>query len=157
LPETAIRVGASLINSLYSSGKYKVIRRYWFSSYTGNDETRFEFAQRLRSHNFEPVIFRKKGNREKGVDIALTMSMLRNAFNQNYDIGLLVAGDEDYLELVTEIKRYGPRVEGAFLEGGLSGELKLAGWRSHQCHLKCSWDELCQAAQVGGCLFAPYF
>ncbi len=126
LPDSAIRAGASLINSLYSGVKFKVIRRYWFSSFTGNDETRFEFAKRLRGHNFEPVIFRKKGNREKGVDIALTMSMLINAFNQNYDIGLLVAGDEDYLELVTEIKRYGPRVEGAFLECGLSGELRLA-------------------------------
>jgi len=126
LPDSAIRVAASLINGLYSGVRFKIIRRYWFSSFTGSDETRFKFAQRLRGYNFEPVIFRKKGNREKGVDIALTMSMLINAFNQNYDIGLLVAGDEDYLELVTEIKRYGPRVEGAFLECGLSGELKLA-------------------------------
>lgn len=126
LPNSALRAAASLIGGLYSGAKFKIIRRYWFSSFTGNDETRFEFAQRLRGHNFEPVIFRKKGNREKGVDIALTMSMLINAFNQNYDIGLLVAGDEDYLELVTEIKRYGSRVEGAFLECGLSGELKLA-------------------------------
>ena len=126
LPDSAIRVAASLINGLYSGVRFKIIRRYWFSSFTGSDETRFKFAQRLRGHNFEPVIFRKKGHREKGVDIALTMSMLINAFNQNYDIGLLVAGDEDYLELVTEIKRYGPRVEGAFLECGLSRELKLA-------------------------------
>jgi uncharacterized LabA/DUF88 family protein len=52
--------------------------------------------------------------------------MLVNAFNQNFDIGFLIAGDEDYVGLVNEVKRYGPIVRGAFFEHGLSEELRLA-------------------------------
>jgi hypothetical protein len=52
--------------------------------------------------------------------------MLVNAFNRNFDIGILVAGDEDYVGLVNEVKRYGPRIYGAFFEHGLSPELRLS-------------------------------
>ena len=119
---------SSLIAKHTPSGRsYNLIRRYWFSSYQGNDKDRKIISTRLRDFGFEPVLFRKRGNREKGVDIALTMSMLTNAFNQNYDIGVLFAGDEDYVELVKEAKRYGPQIYGRFfdLEFGLSEELKL--------------------------------
>jgi len=73
----------------------------------------------------EPILFKKKGNREKGVDIALTKEVLVNAFNQNFDVGLLVAGDEDYVGLVHEVKRYGQIIHGTFFEEGLSNELKV--------------------------------
>lgn len=125
--ESAIRAAISLIQNPLPEPKFKTIRRYWFSSYKGNDNERIEISERLRRYNFEPVLFKKKpDNREKGVDIALTMSMLLNAINQNFDISLLVAGDEDYVGLVNEIKRYGQRIQGAFLDLGLSNELKLA-------------------------------
>lgn len=125
--EAAISSAINLMQIGYGGPKYKIIRKYWFSSYKGNDHLRIEIATRLRKHDFDPVLFKKKkNNREKGVDIALTMSMLINAINQNYDICLLVAGDEDYLGLVNEIKRYGPQIHGSFLEMGLSNELKLA-------------------------------
>ena len=124
----ALQFANTLISNHTPSGKsYNLIRRYWFSSFKGSDEARKEIANRLREINFEPVLFRKRNNREKGVDIALTMGMLTNAFNQNYDIGILFAGDEDYVELVKEVKRYGPQIYGRFfdLEFGLSEELKL--------------------------------
>lgn len=125
--ESAIVAAISLIQNPFSGIKYKVIRQYWFSSYRGNDCDRIAIAERLRKKNFEPVLFKKKpDNREKGVDIALTMSMLLNSINQNFDIGLLVAGDEDYVGLVNEVKRYGARINGAFIEYGLSNELRLA-------------------------------
>ena len=125
----ALKFANSLISSSTPSGKsYNLIRRYWFSSFKGTDQDRKEIGNRLRDNNFEPVLFKKHNNREKGVDIALTMSMLTNAFNQNFDIGILFAGDEDYVELVKEVKRYGPQIYGRFfdLEFGLSDELKLA-------------------------------
>jgi uncharacterized LabA/DUF88 family protein len=124
----ALNFANTLIGSHTPSGRsYNLIRRYWFSSYKGSGQDRIEIANRLRQNQFEPVLFRKRGNREKGVDIALTMSMLTNAFNQNYDIGVLFAGDEDYVELVKEAKRYGPQIYGCFfdLEFGLSEELML--------------------------------
>ena len=52
--------------------------------------------------------------------------MLVNAFNQNFEIGMLIAGDEDYVELVHEVKRYGAIIRGAFINRGLSDKLKIA-------------------------------
>ena len=54
------------------------------------------------------------------------MKMLVNAFNQNFDVSYLIAGDEDYLGVVDEVKRYGPRVHGSFFENGLSPKLRIA-------------------------------
>jgi len=102
------------------------IRTYWFASYQGNDEDEKRISEILKKFHFEPVLFRKRKGREKGVDIALTMSMLINAFNQNYDIGILFAGDEDYVELVKEVKRYGPIIVGSYFKEGLSDRLKLS-------------------------------
>jgi uncharacterized LabA/DUF88 family protein len=125
--ESSLSAATNLIQHPFGGIKFKVIRKYWFSSYKGNDYDRIEISERLRNKGYEPVLFKKKpDNREKGVDIALTMSFLLNAINQNFDIGLLVAGDEDYVGLVNEVKRYGPRIYGSFLEFGLSKELKLS-------------------------------
>jgi hypothetical protein len=104
---------------------YSVIRWFWFASYQGNDEYRDKLRSELRKWQFEPVLFQKRGGREKGVDIALTKEMLINAFNQNFDVGYLIAGDEDYVGLVNEVKRYGPIIRGAFFDHGLSEELRL--------------------------------
>ena len=128
-PASAFALAQHLITAASSAKggyKYDTIRKYWFASYQGNDEMHTQLCQDLRKHNFEPVLFNKRGkNKEKGVDIALTMEMLVNAFNGNFDVGLLIAGDEDYVELVREVKRYGPIVVGAFFSKGLSERLKL--------------------------------
>jgi len=52
--------------------------------------------------------------------------MLVNAFQQNCDELVLLAGDEDYVELVEEVKRYGQKVNGIFFRAGLSENLRLA-------------------------------
>jgi uncharacterized LabA/DUF88 family protein len=101
------------------------IRWFWFASYQGNDDYRDKIRSKLREEKFEPVLFKKKNGREKGVDIALTKEMLVHAFNKNFDVGYLVAGDEDYVGLVNEVKRFGPIVRGTFFNHGLSNELRL--------------------------------
>jgi uncharacterized LabA/DUF88 family protein len=101
------------------------IRRYWFSSYKGSEDIGNNLKTELRCLGFEPVLFKKRGEREKGVDIALTREMLINAFNQNFDIGFLITGDEDYVELVKDVKRYGQIVGGGFFKNGLSKHLKV--------------------------------
>ncbi len=109
-----------------SSSEFFHVRTYWFASYRGNDEEKRRISETLRSMYFEPVLFQKLKGREKGVDIALTMSMLTNAFNQNFDFGILFAGDKDYTELVKETKRYGQVIAGSYFEEGLSDSLKLS-------------------------------
>jgi uncharacterized LabA/DUF88 family protein len=50
--------------------------------------------------------------------------MLSHAFRKNYDIAVLVAGDEDYVPLVKAVQSEGCRVYLWFLENGLSPFLK---------------------------------
>ena len=64
--------------------------------------------------------------------------MLINAFNQNYDLGILVAGDEDYVDLVQDIKRFGVRIIGSFFRQDLSKTLELAVDNFHELHV---WGE----------------
>lgn len=128
-PPSALDIASSLIKNIYKRPGVFTIRRYWFSSYKEDlkDEDIFGLEVKLRCYGFEPKLFMKKGGREKGVDIALAKEMLINAFNQNYDIGLLIAGDGDYVGLVNDVKRYGQLIVGAFFRRhGLSKELHVA-------------------------------
>jgi uncharacterized LabA/DUF88 family protein len=106
--------------------QHPAIRSFWFGSYKGDEAYHIELIEYLRLRGFEPVLFKMKNKQEKGVDIALTRQMLLNSFQQNYDVGLVIAGDEDYVELINDVKRFGIVVHGSFFEGlGLSRELKL--------------------------------
>ena len=108
----AISLCVTIINSLVNRIKKeasfydcKLIRRYWFGSVQGNEEYELNLRRDLRVNKLEPVIFRKRKGKEKRVDIAIAREMLINAFNGNYDLALLVAGDEDYVDLVNDLKK----------------------------------------------------
>ena len=81
----------------------------------------------LKSIGIEaPRVFKKtKGRRSKRIDISLATDMLSHAHRGNYDIAILVAGDEDYVPLVEAVMAEGCRVVLWFLEDGLSPALKL--------------------------------
>ena len=131
--DDAIKLGTRIIDDLLlwyrcvSVDKYRVIRSYWFGSFQGSQEQAFHLKSTLRKAEYEPMIYQKfKGGREKKVDIAVAKEMLINAFNHNCDIALLISGDEDYVDLVQEVKRYGVTVVGAFFTQGRSPDLELA-------------------------------
>ncbi len=48
---------------------------------------------------------------EKGIDIMLTTDMLTHSFKRNYDTGILVAGDTDYVDAIQAVKNNGQNVE----------------------------------------------
>jgi uncharacterized LabA/DUF88 family protein len=110
------------------AGPHRVIRRYWFGSVQGSDERLAERQNWLRDQGYEAVLFHKrKGRDEKGVDLAVAREMLMHGFNKNYNTAVLVAGDEDYLGLVHDLKRLGVLVVVAFYEcPSLSPKLRLA-------------------------------
>ena len=57
----------------------------------------------------------------------MAKDFLSHAFLDNYDVAVLVAGDGDYVPLITEVKRLGKVVYVAFFRDcGLSTELHLA-------------------------------
>jgi uncharacterized LabA/DUF88 family protein len=103
------------------------IRSYYYTSLKGDDSRVIAARESLWSLGFQPEVFKKvSSTRAKGVDIALSRDMLRDAFMDNCDVALLLAGDGDYVPLVTEVKRLGKVVYLAFFETtGLSPELRL--------------------------------
>jgi uncharacterized LabA/DUF88 family protein len=110
-------------------------RSYYYTSATGNDEKLRSIRETLWYLEFQPEVFKKaKGyNRKtKAVDIALATGLLGNAYRDNYDAAVLVAGDGDYVPLVEEAKRLGKVVHVTFFgekEYGLSPDLRLASDR----------------------------
>lgn len=107
---------------------HRIIRKYWFGSMQGSNEDIDDAKLSLRNFGFEGALFHKvKGKDEKGVDLAVAREMLIHGFHRNYDLAVVVAGDEDYLGLVEDVKRLGLVVVGMFFEtAALSKRLRLA-------------------------------
>jgi NYN domain len=103
-----------------------VFRRYYYTSVTGSEEVRDEVHDSLVSAGFHaPRVFhRSKGRGSKRVDISLSVEMLQHAHRRNFDIAILVAGDEDYVPLVDAVIAEGARVVLWFFGEGLSKALK---------------------------------
>ncbi len=107
------------------------IRAYYYTSTTGGEDVIREVKEKLWEIGFQPEVFKKSKTRDttKGVDIALATDLLGNAYRDNYDAAVLVAGDGDYVPLVEEVKRLGKVVHVAFFIGkgnGLNPNLRLA-------------------------------
>ena len=110
------------------------VRAYYYTSTIGDENKISLIRQALWDIGFQPEVFKKprKRDRTKGVDIALATDLLGNAYRDNYDAAVLVAGDGDYVPLVEEVKRLGKVVHVVFFgeKGrGLSPELRLASDR----------------------------
>jgi len=102
------------------------IRRHYYTTAKGDEPTRRAIVQRLKDVGIEaPRVFHKdKARGSKRVDITLAVEMLGHACRGNYDLAVLVAGDEDYVPLVQEVAAEGKRVVLWFLENGLSPDLR---------------------------------
>lgn len=106
--------------------RYNVIRKYYYTSVIGDSNKLDEIEREIKSHGIEaPRVFKKdKGKGSKRVDISLATEMLTHAHRRNYDVAVLVAGDEDYIPLVDAVMAEGRRVVIWFLDDGLSSALK---------------------------------
>jgi len=60
---------------------------------------------------------------EKGIDIMLATDILYCAWNDFYDVALLVSGDADFTYALQAVKNMGKYVEVAYFEGGASKDL----------------------------------
>lgn len=61
--------------------------------------------------------------RQKGVDGLIAIDMLSKAYQDHYDIAVLIAGDEDIKPVVDAVKDAGKRVYGVFFSQHISKEL----------------------------------
>jgi uncharacterized LabA/DUF88 family protein len=87
-------------------------RAFYYTSTVGDDQRLISVKESLWNLGFHPEVFKKEKQRakSKGVDIALAKDFLSNAFLDNYDAAVLVAGDADYVPMVNEVKRLGKLV-----------------------------------------------
>ncbi len=107
------------------------LRAYYYTSVVGTEETVRSVEESLWKIGFTPKVFKKpSGDRKsKGVDIALATDMLTHAFQDHFEVAILVAGDADYGPLIGRVKSLGKLVWIWFFnkkEDGLSPELRLA-------------------------------
>ena len=67
---------------------------------------------------------------EKGTDVQLATDMITHSYKGNYDVGILVAGDNDFAGAVQAVKDNGKHVEVAlFGKQGTSQQLRAAADR----------------------------
>lgn len=60
---------------------------------------------------------------EKGIDIMLATDLLYFAWNNFYDVAVLVSGDADFAYALQAVKNMGKHVEVAYFEGSISKDL----------------------------------
>ena len=106
----------------------EIVRRHYYTSCTGDTEAASNVCDELKKVGIQqPHVFHKRKNgRSKRVDISLTTDMMAHAHRRNYDIAILVTGDEDYVPLVEAVKSEGRRVVLWALENGLNPKLERA-------------------------------
>jgi uncharacterized LabA/DUF88 family protein len=129
LPKLDARI--SLVDHAPIPIQRNAIRAYYYTSMVGDEVQIASVRRALWDLGFNPEVFKKdkKSTRTKGVDITLAKDFLSNAFLNNYDVAILVAGDGDYVPMVNEVKRQGKVVYVMFFfdnEAGLSPSLRLA-------------------------------
>ena len=97
-----------------------VLRKYYYTSIKGDEKKIVDCIDELKAHGIEaPRVFKKTKSRgSKRVDISLATDMLSHAFRKNYDIAVLVAGDEDYVPLVKAVQSRDVEFTFGFLKMG---------------------------------------
>jgi uncharacterized LabA/DUF88 family protein len=60
---------------------------------------------------------------EKGIDVMLATDLLYFAWNDFYDVAVLVSGDSDFAYALQAVKNMGKHVEVAYFESGVSKDL----------------------------------
>jgi uncharacterized LabA/DUF88 family protein len=123
--ERNVYVWAPILN-LDSHASVNTVRRHYYTSISGDADLRDEVHDKLQSMGMHtPRVFPKnKTKGSKRVDISLSADMLTHCHLGNYDVAVLVAGDEDYVPLVEAVKAQGRQVLIWFVSSGLSPALR---------------------------------
>lgn len=119
-------------------GERKLIRTYYYNVPIQKqlDEEKYKRQQRFfEKLRVTPYLTLKLGRLEqrpdgklveKGIDIKIAVDMLRLAYTNSYDTGILVSGDSDYVDAIEGVKELGKHVENAYPTPGESYHLRQA-------------------------------
>ena len=124
--------------SILNHGLHNIIRANYYTYATGNEMQINEIKSEIKSlsyikHNdstlpnyLHPIVFKKakKEAQTKGVDIQMTVDILSQIYYDNIDTVYLIAGDGDYLPIISEITRMGKQVYLSAFSHGLNSKLE---------------------------------
>ena len=88
-----------------------------------------QYFEKIRKYDYHEVklgrlIKTNDGYRQKGVDVLIAIDMILKAYESHYDIAVLVAGDDDFEDVVKTVKNStGKQVYGAYYPKNTSMEL----------------------------------
>jgi uncharacterized LabA/DUF88 family protein len=106
-------------------GRRRLVRTYYYNAQVGHKEEpeRYKRQQRffadvtsvpyteLRLGRLVYTNWPNTPPYEKGVDIQLATDMITHSFKDNYDVAVLVAGDNDFVGALQSVKDNGKNVE----------------------------------------------
>ncbi|MBL8521586.1 MAG: NYN domain-containing protein [Betaproteobacteria bacterium] len=85
-----------------------VMRTHYYTAVQGDHALVEAVAKELKEVGVSaPRVFKKAGGRSKRVDVSLATDMLRHAAHHNYDIAVIVSGDEDFVPLIEAVQAEG--------------------------------------------------
>lgn len=113
----------------------KLIRIYYYTALHNEQDEIFryqkqkKFLDHLRGTSYCAVryghLMRREGAFiEKGVDVLLTVDLLRLARLNSYDTAILISGDGDFVEAVKDVQDMGRHVELAYFPFAQSQDLR---------------------------------
>ena len=120
-------------------GRRRLIRIYYYNARVGFKEEPERYRQQqafFASINTIPYTELRLGRLvynnwpsvppyEKGTDVQLATDMLTHSFKNNYDLAILVAGDNDFVSAIQAVKDNGKQIEVAlFGKEGSSRQLR---------------------------------
>lgn len=113
-----------------------VRRAMYFTTIVGQNDKQYPLELYIRQFGFDPFVIQelkdlatKRGNifrdraiieSPKGVDVALAVRMVEDAYLDHYDEAILFSSDVDFLPAIYAVRRRGKRVVVAAYEDGLS-------------------------------------
>jgi uncharacterized LabA/DUF88 family protein len=108
----------------------QLVRAYYYDAPSSKSEPdhkdRLEYLKGIRGRDFLEVRLgrlrrsSKKGRQQKGVDTLIAIDMLTKAYQNHYDVAVLVTGDDDFRDLVKAVKNAGKSVYGAYFMTSVS-------------------------------------
>ncbi len=122
------------LSTMLCGAERMLVRTYYYNAPVNkeDDEEMYKHQQRFFAGlDATPYLTKKLGRLEhrngsiveKGVDIFLAVDMLKYAFNNSYDVAILISSDGDFSEAVNAVKDLGKHVEYAHFAAGQSKHL----------------------------------
>ena len=103
---------------------YDLIRAYFYEAIYPNDDSKRSFHNALKAQGFHVETRPIVNSKEKGIDVMLATELLTHAFKDNFDIAVIVSGDQDYIIALKEVKREGKKIVLACFKNSFSNVIK---------------------------------